>query len=582
MLRPYQQQAHDAAIAWVRKYTEPCLIELPTGAGKSHVIAAIAQTIHEISHGKHVLCIQPSLELLNQNADKYRATGNECSLFSASAGQKCLKYPVVFATEKTVKNRIHQFGNQFCAVILDEAHRFTPTIISIIDAIKEQNPRLRVIGLSATPYRMGTGYIYKQDEQGRATGHEGYFMQRVYMLPARYLIKNGYLTNPVVGSINSGHYETKDMQLNSMGKFSSSDIDKAYHGRGRLTSSIVADVVMQAQNRQGVMFFAATIQHAEEILESLPAELSAIVTGKTKKDERALILAEFKARNIKYLVNVEVLTTGFDAPHVDVIAILRATESVALLQQIIGRGLRIADDKDDCLILDYAENIERHCPDGDIFNPEIESRLKKSGESFINAECPICSMVNEFAAKPNEQQLDINRHVYFTDLEGNVLDTEFGPMSAHFGRRCNGWAVISGKFARCEYRWTFKPCPHCEAENDIAARYCCECKGEIIDPNDKLVADFIAHKKDPTQVQTDRVVSMFPKPWVARSGNNCLKITVTTEHRTFDYYLVAETKRYKKFMELKNQPTSVTYQKKGDFFYVYGYNGKPDEIPELA
>ena len=185
MLRPYQQQAHDAAIAWVRKYTEPCLIELPTGAGKSHVIAAIAQTIHEISHGKHVLCIQPSLELLNQNADKYRATGNECSLFSASAGQKCLKYPVVFATEKTVKNRIHQFGNQFCAVILDEAHRFTPTIISIIDAIKEQNPRLRVIGLSATPYRMGTGYIYKQDEQGRATGHEGYFMQRVYMLPAR-------------------------------------------------------------------------------------------------------------------------------------------------------------------------------------------------------------------------------------------------------------------------------------------------------------------------------------------------------------------------------------------------------------
>ena len=199
-------------------------------------------------------------------------------------------------------------------------------------------PILRVIGLSATPYRLDIGYIYRQDEKRKATGHDGYFLQRVYALPARYLIEKGYLTNPVVGAINSGHYETKDMQVNKGGRFNANDIDKAYHGRGRLTSSIVADVVAQARDRQGVMFFAATIQHAEEILESLPPELSAIVTGNTHKDERALILLEFKARRIKYLVNVEVLTTGFDAPHVDVIAILRATESVALLQQIIEIG----------------------------------------------------------------------------------------------------------------------------------------------------------------------------------------------------------------------------------------------------
>ena len=231
-------------------------------------------------------------------------------------------------------------------------------------------------------------------------------LQRVYALPARYLIEKGYLTNPVVGAINSGHYETKDMQVNKGGRFNANDIDKAYHGRGRLTSSIVADVVAQAKDRQGVMFFAATIQHAEEILESLPPELSAIVTGNTHKDERALILLAFKARRIKYLVNVEVLTTGFDAPHVDVIAILRATESVALLQQIIGRGLRIADGKSDCLVLDYAENIERHCPDGDIFNPEIEAAIKKKGDYFVEAECPICSMINQFAGKPNEQHLE--------------------------------------------------------------------------------------------------------------------------------------------------------------------------------
>jgi len=580
MLRPYQQEAHDAAIAWVRKYKAPCVLELPTGAGKSHVIAAMANTLHEISKGKHILCIQPSKELLEQNSDKYRATGNQCSLFSASVGAICLKHPVVFGTEKTIKNRLHRFGNQFCAIILDEAHRITPTIIEIINAIRTENPNLRVIGLSATPYRMGSGYIYKQDERGIATGHDGYFMQRVYMLPARYLIENGYLTQPVVGAINSGHYETKNMQLNSMGKFSSSDIDKAYHGRGRLTSAIVADVVMQAQNRHGVMFFAATVQHAEEIMESLPPKLSAIVTGKTNKHDRALILERFKAKRIKYLVNVEVLTTGFDAPHVDVIAILRATESVALLQQIIGRGLRVAPNKQNCLVLDYAENVDRHCPDSDIFNPEIKEKTKSATEETLACLCPECKHINYFAKKDNPEKLPINIHGYFIDLEGNTIDTEHGATPAHFGRRCNGWnPVQGGGFERCEYRWTFKPCVHCNAENDIAARYCCECKGELIDPNEKLVADFIAHKKDPTQVQTDKVLSMMYKPMVSKAGNDCLKITFVTEHRTFDVYAVVGSPKHKKFMELKSQPVSVTYQKKGDFFNVYGYNSKPDEIP---
>lgn len=580
MLRDYQQNAHDAAVDWVRKYTEPCVLELPTGAGKSHVIAAMADTLHTISNGKHILCIQPSKELLEQNSDKYLATGNQCSLFSASVGATCLKYPVVFGTEKTIKNRIHRFGNQFCAVILDEAHRITPTIKTIIESMQEQNPRLRVIGLSATPYRLGEGYIYRQDEQGRATGHDGYFMQRVYSLSARYLIDKGYLTQPIIGAINSGHYETRHMQLNKMGKFSASDIDRAYHGRGRLTSSIVADIVAHAQTRKGVMIFAATVQHAQEVMESLPRELSAIVTGNTPKSEREAILHRFKQGALKYLVNVAVLTTGFDAPHVDLIAILRATESVALLQQIIGRGLRVSPDKKDCLVLDYAENIDRHCPDGDLFNPEIEANKRESAELTLNCICPECNHTNEFAAKINDQKLPINIHGYFLDLEGNLLATEFGPQSAHFGRRCNGWhPVKNGKFARCEYRWTFKPCPHCEAENDIAARYCCQCKGEIIDPNEKLVADFIAHKKDPTQLQTDMVISFTANEFISRAGNRCLRINFVTEYRTFDFYIVIDSNRHKKFLKLNNIIDTVTYQKKGDFFNVIAYNEKADEIP---
>jgi len=327
------------------------------------------------------------------------------------------------------------------------------------------------------------------------------------------------------------------------------------------------------------MIFAATVQHAQEVMESLPWGKSAIITGNTPKAEREAILHRFKHKCLKYLVNVAVLTTGFDAPHVDVIAILRATESAALLQQIIGRGLRISPEKENCLVLDYAQNIERHCPDGDLFNPEIEDKQHQSGGDVLECLCPNCGQKNEFAAKINDQKLPIDIHGYFIDLEGNKIETEYGPQPAHYGRRCNGWMPNKdGKFGRCEYRWTFKPCPHCEAENDIAARYCCKCKGELVDPNEKLVADFIAHKKDPTQIQTDRLIDVLASPMISRAGNNCLKIVFTTEYRVFTFYAVVNSRQYRKFVEIQNDIDTVTYQKKGDFYNVLGYNNKPDEI----
>ena len=538
-LRPYQQQAHDAAIDWVKNTADPCVLELPTGSGKSLIVAAIANTLHNISKGKYVLCIVPSKELLEQNAEKYEATGNPCSLFSASVGETCLKYPVVFGTPVSVKNKIHRFGSRFCAVVLDEAHKITPTVKGIIDKLKEQNPHLRVIGLSATPYRLGNGYIYRMDEHGKAnsndTANDPYFKSKVYTVYARDLIKNGYLSKPVIGAIHADHYHTLDMQINRMGNFAQADVDKAFHGQGRLTATIVEDIVNQARNRQGVMIFAATIQHAQEVMESLPPSLSAIVTGSTNKIEREEILAKFKSRRIKYLVNVSVLTTGFDAPHVDLVAILRATESVGLFQQIIGRGLRIDGNKEDCLILDYAENIERHCPDGDVFNPEIKAKAVSAGGDDFECYCPDCNSVNTFTLKENPDRFNIDAHGYYIDLENNRIETEFGPMSAHWGRRCFGEVLNKTirKFVRCGYRWTFKPCPHCEEPNDIAARYCIACKGELIDPNEKLIADFKAHKKDPTLVQTDTVISMMVMPTISQAGNEVLKVEFITEYRTF-------------------------------------------------
>jgi DNA repair protein RadD len=587
-LRWYQQEAHDAAIDWVKKSTEPCLLELPTGSGKSHIVAAIANTLHTISNGKSILVIVPSKELVEQNAEKYRETGNPCSLFSASVGETCTRYPVVVGTPVSIKNKIHRFGNRFCAIVIDEAHRLTPTVKDIIGSIENHNPKLRIIGLSATPYRLGSGYIYHQDENGKAHGEnkakDPFFMQRVYTVKAKDLIDQGFLTQPIVGAINE-HYDTINMQTNKMGQFSAADVDKAYHGHGRLTSAIVGDVVAQSRNRQGVMFFAATVQHANEIMASLPPELSAIVTGETPPAEREDILSKFKAKQIKYLVSVATLTTGFDAPHVDVIAILRATESIALLQQIIGRGLRLAPNKADCLVLDYAENIERHCPDGDIFNPEIEASMSSGGGGFIKCICPKCGQENEFSAKENKDGYQVSIDGYFLDLEGHKIETEFGAMPAHWGRRCNGWSITrTGKFEQCDERWTFKPCPHCEAENDIAARHCKKCKGEIIDPNEKLASDFKALKKDPTRLQTDRVISMVVWPTLSRAGNPCLKVEFVTEYRAFSVWFNERMRReYNRFMENTETgcvpPSTISYKKVDNFYKIIGYNEEPDEIP---
>lgn len=588
-LRDYQQSAHDAVIEHIKKSTDSCVIEAATAAGKSLVIAAVSETMHKLSGGKHILCLAPSGELVTQNREKYLATGNPASVFSASAGAKCLRHPVVFGTPGTVKNQMHKFGGKFCAVIIDECHKITPTIKKIIHSIKQYNKNLRVIGLSATPYRLGEGYIYQIDQRDKVVNENAYFVKCVYSIHARDLLARGFLTPVTVGAINAEQYKTSHMQLNKLGQFNKDDIDQAYHGHGRKTAAIIADIVEQAKDRRGVMIFAATIQHAEECLASLPPGLSALIIGETKKSERDDIIKKFKAQKIKYLVNVGVLTTGFDATHVDVVAILRATESASLLQQIIGRGMRLHDNKNDCLLLDYAENIERHCPDGDIFNPEIDKPTEKSGSVAMVVVCPQCNNENEFAARKNDDGYQIDEHGYFVDLDNNRIKTDVGEIPAHYGRRCLNYIKIGAHYERCTYRWTFKECPHCEAENDIAARYCASCKGEIIDPNEKLRIEFKALKRDPTRMQTDKVLSWQLRYVVSRNGNECIRADFVTTHRKFSvwYQKNPTHEKAKRALAAFNDatengefmPRTVTYKKDGDFYRVFDYNAPADVAP---
>lgn len=592
-LRPYQQAAHDAVWNHIRTSVDPCLVEAATGAGKSHLIAALARTIHDAT-GKRVLCLAPSAELVTQNRGKYLAAGFKASMFSASAGAKELRHNVVFGSPLTIKNRISRFQQGYAAVIIDEAHGLTPTLKAIIDAMRGGNPNLRVIGTTATPYRLGDGYIFRVWPDGKANddhnARDPYFPVLVDRITAPTLIEAGFLTPPSIGNPGAEGYDTAGMQTNSRGQFDKADVDRAYHGHGRKTAGIVADVIQQARNRAGVMFFAATVQHAQEIMASLPPELSALVTGDTKKGERDSILRRFKARQIKYLVNVSVLTTGFDAPHVDCIAILRKTESVGLLQQIVGRGLRLDDGKKDCLVLDYTTNIQDHCPDGDLFTPVIEAKRKTKDGEPITATCPDCGYENEFKANPDYIEYKLDDAGYCLDLEGNQIETDHGPLPGHYGRRCFGVHKTGprGEYERCGYRWTSKECPECAEPNDIAARYCCKCRAEIVDPNERLREEFQRFKKTPTQPQTDEVTSLVVREGVSSKGNRTMRADFVTPWRSFSIWFlpegnwrqIEEWERFNAVYEAGAVRT-VTYRKDAasGFYRLLGLNKPQDEDP---
>ena len=490
MLRNYQKDAVGAGIAHAKTSLESQVIVIPTGGGKSHIVAELATILHGLTK-KKILCTAPSADLVVQNTKKYLSTGHAASIFCASAGKKSLKENVIFGSPLSLLNSADRLG-AYGAIILDECDLISSTVKKLIEHLRAQNPLLRVIGLTATPYRMGMGYIYGIHHKNGFVEDtfEPYFYKCTYEAYAHDLLAAGYLTKPLLGK-NALKYETSGLILDKKGKFDQHTVDEAFIGQGRLTSDIVADIVSTTEGYSGVIIFAQTIQHAEEVLESLPKHLSGIVHSKLKTNKRTMKL--FEQKYIKYIVNVDCLTVGIDWPHVDCIALMRRTESSRLLQQIIGRGLRLEEGKDYCLILDYADNFPAHFPSGDPFDPKIKAKAPNEAEK-IPAVCPDCSHTNTFSMRPNDAGYGYHENGYFMwkDTGDIVQDQEVRPVPSHFGRRCFG---LLQKDQRCTYKWTFKECEECGHENDIAARYCQACKAEIIDPNAKLTLEEAAKSK---------------------------------------------------------------------------------------
>ncbi|UGA56181.1 DEAD/DEAH box helicase [Vibrio sp. VB16] len=458
-LRPYQTDSVKAVIHYFRKHTTPAVIVLPTGAGKSLVIAELAR----IAKGR-VLVLAHVKELVEQNHAKYESYGEKGAVFSAGLGRKETDQPVVFASVQSVVRNLDAFANQFSLLVIDECHRVpdekSSSYQKVISHVTELNPGIKVLGLTATPYRLGMGWIYQYHTRGQVRSEEPrFFRDCIFELPIRYLLDEQFLTPARMIDAPILSYDFSALKPTSLGRYKESELDMVIESAKRATPQIVSQIIQMSADRQGIMIFAATVRHAQEILSLLPPDQSDIVIGDTPTLDRDRIIQSFKNRERKFLVNVSVLTTGFDAPHVDLIAILRPTESVSLYQQIIGRGLRLSEGKTDCLVLDYAGN------NYDLYQPEVGNPQPDPDSDIVTIPCPACGFNNNFWGK--------------LDNNGFLLE--------HYGRRCQGYLEEEdGTREHCGYRFRAKYCHECGADNDIAARICHECDATLVDPDKKL------------------------------------------------------------------------------------------------
>jgi len=552
-LREYQQDCVDTIISHLKKSIDPVVIEAATGSGKSLMVAELARWLNGIAPKKKVLCFAPSKELIEQNYAKYRLTGNDASIFCASAGGKCLRNPVIFCSPLTTNNAINEIARmEVSAIILDEAHTLTPTILSIIDAVKSNNPNCRIIGMTATPYRMGSGFIYELDTWGedvQEKAKDPFFKRLAYRITAPDLIEQGHLTPPrlIDSKLN---YNTSNLKKNSMGNFESDDLRAAFEGQS-ITKKIIDAIILESDECFGVMIFATTVDHAKEILSMLPDGDCRMVTGMTPGKERAETTSMFKAKMFKFLVNVSCLTTGFDAPHVDFIAVLRPTESRGLFQQIIGRGTRLSKDKPYFNVIDCAGNIKRHglSPDN-LFNPEIQDikELKEAREE--NVTCPICGFIN------------INKII---KKNGKFMSTL---------RRCSNITPIEGierpilqrHFYRCTHYFKFRMCPKCESENDIAARKCKKCNQILIDPNNKLSIG--NDDGEEVKIFEHKVTSFVIMPHRSKAGHDGFKALIN--NRYIKYFATHTKKGMAEYLKAsKLAPTDIVIETSGKYPDIY-------------
>ena len=391
-LRHYQAGSTPAIATYT--YTHPGknpIVALPTGAGKSYCIADFIKWA--VEKKKTVLVLTHVKEIIEQNASSIeRYTGHSVKTYSASVGKREVGKITVAGIQSV--HRHPDLFSHFDFIVIDECHRVSYDSKSMYRSFLT-NHRATIVGFTATPFRLGTGAIYGNDDAHIFDEviydwtHKEKFVQ---------LVKEGHLT-PLIAEGTSFKMDAEDIRMTG-GDFNLKDLADKYD-RESVTNAILEEVVKKGADRKQWLLFAIDMDHADHIAEWLNRKGIATAVVHSKMEEygfdRDKVIKDIKDFKYRCVVNVDILTTGFDHPAIDMIAILRMTESPVLHVQIAGRGSRTYPGKKDCLILDFAGNFERLGP---INDPVIRIKGKgKGGGDPIMKECPECSLLVFAAAR---------------------------------------------------------------------------------------------------------------------------------------------------------------------------------------
>lgn len=395
-LRPYQGRALDELWDFFKRNTggNP-IVEACVGAGKSLMIAALAQRADLEYPGTRVLVLVHQRELLEQNVDKLVRIWPEASIgiYSAAIGRKDLGCQVTYATIGSIYRDAHLLG-RIDIVLADECHMINPKEAGMwrkfINDLAKYCPHARTIGWTGTPFR-GNGVFL-------TAGDTPLFTNIATRVKMKELLELGFLA-PLVPATTVARIDTAGVKT-SGDDYVVSDLAKVTDTE-ELVEATCDEIVELAADRKRWLVFAVTIAHAEHVRDALKARGVAVdmVSGTTPKQERARLINAYRRGEIKCLVNVGVLTTGFDVPEVDFIALLRATKSPVLYVQIAGRGMRCVganiqesttNGKSDCLWADFTDTTARMGP-----VDEVNGRLPSGGRKgeAPHKHCPECGSV---------------------------------------------------------------------------------------------------------------------------------------------------------------------------------------------
>jgi DNA repair protein RadD len=390
-LRPYQAEAVRDTYRWIREGKGSPLIVLPTGAGKTWVIAQLcADAI--LRAGKRALVLAHQAELLTQAREKLMTVGFgkfTTGVYSAALRSRDCSDQVIVAGIQSVYRRAHELG-AFRLVLIDEAHMIPRDSGSMyrrfLKDLREicAEPPL-VVGLTATPFRTGHGAIAGAGQIFDGVSYEaevGDLIAGGYLSPLRTKTERVQIDTAGVATVN-GDFDAGELEARAMDSI----------------GPCVDDLVAKTADRRSILVFGSGVRHAQEIAARLRAQGHAVgeVFGETPQRERSEILSAFKRGRLRFMLNRDVLTTGFDAPNIDAVALMRPTKSPGLYCQMVGRGLRLSPGKVDCLILDYGSNVRRHGPIDALHSAGFASeggggkRKAKTDEALVTTlVCEVC------------------------------------------------------------------------------------------------------------------------------------------------------------------------------------------------